>query len=587
MRMQKKWSVAQPISEEYKQQFPEINPIVLQLLYGRGITTQLDIDEFLRADWSHDIHDPFLFSGMDVAVSRIFKAIEHNESIVVFGDYDADGVCGTMILLSALQRIGAQRVVTYIPHRATEGYGLNRDAIDSFASNNVDLIVTVDLGVSNIDEIAHARALGMDVIVVDHHEFHENDQGVVLPDAHAIIHARTPGNPYPYKYLSGTGTAFKVAQALLNHSMEENEAFEKWLLDLVSIGTIADIVPLLGENRTLVKYGLMVMNKTQRLGLRALIEASGLKGNGTGTIGANNHFNLSAWNIAFQIAPRINAAGRINHANEALELLGTQDESEARRFAEDLNTTNKERQRIAETVYKQALAQIGEVSEHDSVLIAYDPEWPIGVVGLVAGRIINQFYRPVILLTDAEGMITGSGRSIEGFDIVKALAKVESHLDRFGGHAMACGLKLSPEKLDAFKKDFREVVQQNLAKSDLQPELKIDLEIAFDSISWELAEAIQEFEPFGEANPQPLLLTKKVIVKFIDTVGAKSQHLKLTVSNDAGDVQYKTIGFNLANGWKEELNAGDKIDIVYELGFNEWNGNRELQIKLKDLRKSY
>jgi len=579
--MTKKWQLARPLSEETKKLFPEINPVVLQLLFNRGLTSKEVIDKFLKPGWQVDVHDPFLFSGMHQGVDRLYGALEKKEKVLIYGDYDADGVCGTAILYNTLKRIGFDQVECYIPHRESEGYGLNLQVIEKIYKLGVDLIVTVDLGVANIDEIKKARELGMDVIVVDHHEIKHDDSGqAILPVANSIIHARVPGDEYPYKYLSGTGTAFKLAQALLAQSMEENEAFEKWLLDLACIGTVADMVPLTGENRVIVKYGLTVLSKTQRLGLKELIKIARVNGR-------NGESKFSVWNVAWQIAPRVNAAGRISHAQEALDLLLTDSQAKAEALASDLNSVNQERQKITEQIFKEAREIIGEITSEKYLLAAYNKTWPLGVVGLVAGKLANKYYRPVVLLAEAEGKIKGSARSIPEFHMVKGLEAVKDVLDAFGGHEGAAGFTVHKGKQEEFMAKLSKVAQARLENQDLRPSIDIDLEIDFREVNPDLAASVARFEPFGEANPMPLFLSRKLIVKQMDTVGANNQHLKLQVCDERGANLCKVIGFNLTNGWKDNLQIGDKIDIVFELGFNEWNGNTELQIKLKDLQKSF
>ncbi len=582
--MNSNWKIKPPITEQIRKRFYDVNPVVLQLLVNRGLNSKKEFDEFLKPDWSKDVHDPFLIPDMEKAVGRIFEAKEKKEKVAIFGDYDADGICGVTILLNAFKRIGLEGIVTYIPHRVEEGYGININALNTLKDKGVKLIVTVDLGIGNVDEIAWARANGMDVIVIDHHEFKIGDDGIILPDAYAVIHARVPGSQYPYKYLSGAGTAFKFVQALFDHSLENHEAYEKWLLDLVAISTIADIVPILGENRTLVKYGLMVLNKTQRVGIRKLISVAKINGRGGGVISAHNHFNLDAWNVAFQIAPRINAAGRISHADNALALLTSDNDEDAEMYARDLNNINIDRQKRAENMYKEAVEQIGDVTDK-YLLVAHSPEWEVGIVGLVAGKIANQHNRPTILLTSVNDMIVGSGRSIEGFDLKSGLDSVMEHLDRAGGHAMACGIRMRPENKDLFVSAFTDVVKRALSKiGNLHPTVWIDMELEFKHINREIIDVVNQFAPFGESNPTPLFVSTRLIVENIMFMGGNKQHLKLALTDEFGEAKHSAIGFFMADKWKDKLSIGEKVDIVYELGINEWNGSSEIQIKIKDLR---
>ncbi len=559
-----------------------VHPIVLKLLAQRGITRPDSIQEFLNPNWNDHVHDPAIFAHMEKTVERIFKAIETGEHVTIFGDYDADGTCGTTILYTTFKRLGMQNVDYYIPHRQREGYGMNKEAVKKISEKGTTLIITVDLGISNVEEIAYANELGMEVIIIDHHEFQEENGNIVLPPAYAIVHTRIPGETYPCKHLSGAGTAFKVAQALLSHSLEDNEGFEKWLLDVVAIATVADIVPLIEENRTLVKYGLMVLGKTRRPGLRKLIELAGIKTKG---FGPSLVFDVDSWSIGFQIAPRINAAGRMQHANEAVKMLLSEQDHEAERLANILSDLNKERQKVGEHMYKEAEAQVKE-KEDSPVLIVYKQDWPMGLVGLVAGKLSNEHYKPVIALTDAEGMIAGSGRSVEGVDIIEMLTKVRDDLERFGGHSAACGLKLKPEQLESFKENFTACIKEELKNIDLKPTLHIDSVLTFSEITSELVKGIMSLEPFGEANEEPVFLTRVARVETLSTVGTQQQHLRLTLTDATDRSGIGAIGFRLGTQWRETLQVNDLVDIVYTLGFNEWNGSKSIQLVLKDLKKS-
>lgn len=576
------WNIKQPI-KEMPDTSMDVHPIVLALLAQRGITAPEIVEAFLRPEWSKHVHDPYIFTDMQKVVERIFKAIESGEKVTIFGDYDADGTCGTAILYTTFKRLGMQHVDYYIPHRQDEGYGLNTTAIDEIADNGTTLLVTVDLGISNVEEIAHANERGMEAIVIDHHEFQEANGEIILPEAYAIVHTRVPGETYPCKHLSGAGTAFKVAQALLAHSLEDHEGFEKWLLDLVAIATVADIVPLIEENRTLVKYGLMVLSKTLRPGLRSVIESAGIKIKG---FGPQARFDISSWNIGFQIAPRINAAGRMTHANEAVQMLLAEQEHDARQLAETLSELNKERQKVGEQMYREAKTQMESHDPNAPVIVVYNSEWPMGLVGLVAGKLSNEFYKPVIALTDAEGMIAGSGRSVDGLDIVEMLGNVKDDLVRFGGHGAACGLKLNHDQLESFTKNITTTVAEALKDTALEPTLHIDAELHFVDITPALVSGLLELEPFGEAHEEPVFITKAARIRSLTTVGAQQQHLRLTLTDSTSQTPLNAIGFRLGSEWREALQTDDLVDIVYTLGFNEWNGNKSIQLILKDLRKS-
>jgi len=587
----KKWILAKKISNRVINKFPEIHPVVLQLLSNRGLTSQEKIDEFLMPDYSQDIHDPFLFQDMRKAVERIIKAIEKKEKILVYGDYDVDGVCSAVLLVDSLKNMGAVSVDVYIPDRETEGYGLNKEAIKEIAKEKTNLLITCDCGITSKEEIVLANDLGIEVIITDHH-----CQPPELPDkALAIINPKLEKEKYPFKDLAGVGVAFKLIQALLKDErikIKNKEAFEKWLLDLVALGTVADCMPLLGENRTLVKYGLIVLNKSRRIGLRELIGVAGL--DKKNNFNNNNNlkkleFSLDTYNIAFQLGPRINAAGRMNHASTAYRLLVTQDKEGARRIAFNLNQTNKERQKLVEKIFQEAKKQIGKVNSEKKILFAlgeHKNNWLAGLIGLIAGKICENYYRPAIVMSETEKEIIGSGRSIPEFDITNALEKSKKYLARFGGHKGACGFTLKKKSLlKGFKNKLRKIAQEELRGKELMPSFLIDVEIKLNEIDWKLYEDLKKFEPYGEGNLRPKFLTKNLQILGIERVGQEGQHLRLFLQDDEFNSK-KFISFNSGDEWGEKLKIGDRIDVVYEMSVNLWNGSKELQLKIIDLRFS-
>ncbi len=572
-----RWRIAPAITEEVRNKFPEIDPVILQLLWNRGIKTQEQIDEFLYPDYSQDLHDPFLFLDMEKAVERIFRAVETGEKIMVHGDYDADGVCSALIMVSTLRALGVN-VDVYLPHRELEGYGLNMQTVEESGRNGVNLIITTDCGISNREEIKKAVELGMEVIVTDHHA----EPPQVPEDTVAIIDPQLSREKYPFKELSGAGVAFKVVQAILKNPKSEirnpkfgidnKEAFEKWLLDLVAIATIADIMPILGENRTLVKYGLLVLNKTRRLGLRKLIESLGL----------NKNKLLDAKNVAFQIGPRLNSAGRINHANQAYALLETDDESRVDELVASLSKTNEERQMLSDQIIVEAKSQIGK-PEQENFLFAVGKDWPLGIVGLIAGKIADEFWRPAIVMTEKEGVIVGSGRSIPEFDIIAALREAKEFLSRYGGHAGACGFTLRDKKdLGKFKEALQKIADREFAGKEITPAVEIDAEVGLEKINWELFEILEKFAPFGKGNERPKYLAKNLKVEGAEVVGQNKNHLRLMLSQGNGQ-RKKFIGFCFGE-WCQKLKVGDRIDVVFEVDVNEWNGSRELQLKIIAIR---
>ncbi|HBZ36883.1 MAG: Single-stranded-DNA-specific exonuclease RecJ [Parcubacteria group bacterium GW2011_GWD1_42_9] len=568
----KLWQLAEPISADILGQFPELDPVLLQLLWNRGLKDQAAIDEFLNPDWLADVHDPFLFKDMKRAVERIYEAIGGNQTIGVFGDYDADGVTAAVIITSTLKKLGA-KVEVYLPHREREGYGLNEEAIRYLKDRGVSLLITCDCGVANPSQVSLANSLGLTVIVTDHHQAQAE-----LPAAFAILHPGLAGESYPFKFLSGGGVAFKLVQGLLRYegchlSQTEREIQEKWLLDLVAISTVADMVKLTGENRTLVKYGLTVLRKTRRLGLKKLIEVAGL-----------NFDDLDTYAIGFQIAPRINAAGRMDHANAAYALLMSENSTEAEELARSINLTNSQRQAITDVMFKEACEQIGKINIKTFFIQAYKPEWSLGLVGLVAGKLVQQYNRPALVMCQVGDKIAGSGRAgVGGFDLANALTACSEYLVSFGGHKEAAGFSLSINQLENFLSKFAKLAKAHLSGQDLTAKLAVDAVFTLDKIDWHIAEQVELLEPFGQGNPGARFASYGVLIANTQPVGSAGQHLRLELSFESSHQRF--IWFNSAESSKQ-FSIGDKVDVVYEVGVNEWNNTRQLELKVVDIKKS-
>lgn len=567
--LEKKWQQKPNLSTKELQKFPEINYIILQLLYNRGIDTQEKIDQFLLPDYGENLFDPFLFNDMEKAVKRIFKAIEKKEKIVVYGDYDADGVTSSAILVEVLKELGAE-IDIYIPFRETEGYGLNIEAAKSLIGVGLKLLITVDCGISNKEEIKILTENKVDVIVTDHHH-----EPLAIPDAYAILNPHLKKEKYPFKDLAGCGVAFKLVCGLVlrqkNYKVKQlEEGFEKWLLDLVAIGTVADMQPVLGENRILVKYGLVVLQKTRRLGMLKLIEKMN-----------SNLTQIDERVIGWQISPRLNAAGRLNHASSAYELLITDNLNKAETLAEELNKTNLERQQITEKITAEAKELLGEIKDK-KLLITVGNDWPTGIVGLVSGRITDEFNLPSLVISRYNGEIIGSGRSIPEFNIIEALEDCNDFLRRYGGHAQACGFTLkNEENLSKFEKKMTELANALLKGKNLKPVIEIDANINLEDVNWELFDELEKFKPYGEGNFKPKFLAKNLTVVEAKSIGSQGKHMRLMVKHNTQIIR-KTIGFCFGN-WCARIKAGDKIDMIFEIDANEWNGNRELQLKIVDL----
>lgn len=565
--MQKRWQLAKPAPKDFIEKFPEYSPLVLQLLYNRGLTTQTQIDEFFNPDYEGDLHDPFLYSDMEKAVKRILKAAKNKEKVAVYGDYDADGVTSTVLLVELLQKIGISGQV-YIPDRRKEGYGLKEKAIEWLASKGVSLIVTCDCGVSNYEEVKFAKKKGIEMIITDHHHIAHK-----LPKAYAVVCAKKEEDKYPFEELTGVGVAFKLAQAIQSRMGTDLESgFEKWFLDLVAIGTVADCAPLLGENRTLVKYGLSILEKTNRLGLQALMKTAGV-----------NSEKLDSHTIGFLIGPRLNAASRMNHANNAYKLIMAKTKDEAEGYTRQLDQANRERQKIQEKIFDEVKDKVGEIAKEKMIVFEADPSWPAGVVGIVASKVVEEYSKPALLMEKDREESEGSARSVPGFDIIEAITQCSDLLLEYGGHSMAAGFTLENKNLEEFERRLENLAKEKLKDEDLIPCVKIDTEITPKEINWELYGQIEKFAPFGGGNEKPVFTLKEMKIVDLLGVGLKQKHLKLKLA-DAENKVWEAIGFNFGE-WKNKLEIGNLIDIAFELEEHKWNGKRELQMKLVDLKK--
>lgn len=586
--MEKHWHVLPPIPKEFTNSFPELPPIVAALLYHRGIRTQAAIDEFLSPDYSDHVHDPYQFRDMAKAMERIFAARDRGEKITIHGDYDADGVSASVIL-SSLFRILSITHDVFLPHRETDGYGLNKKTVELLAAQGSKVIITCDCGISNVEEINLAQSLGMDVIVTDHHSIPKT-----LPNAFAIIHPKIEGETYPDKGLSGGGVAFKLAQALLKKHKETNEvlpngdrheAFEKWLLDMVAISSVADMVPLLGESRTLTKFGLLVLNKTRRIGLQKLLMEARLRNDD-----GSNKREITADTIGFHIAPRINAAGRMNHANVAYNLLITDDPIAATDLAFELDQNNQARQKMTDELVRLAVEQVERDQKDQPVLFVIGKGWATGIVGLIASRIKEMYQKPTIAMTE-QTLINGSGRSITGFNLVESLQEMPEFFLKFGGHPMACGFTLKDNALlEPFKEALIDAYREKTTNADMRPILSIAAEIDLEQVNWDLFDILDKFKPFGQANEKPKYLARQLTVTGLEPVGQDGKHLRILVRHRTPRIR-KMIGWNLCspdrpNAIGKLLKIGDIIDIVFEIDVNEWNGNRELQMTIVDIKKN-
>lgn len=562
--MIKKWEfynsdekLVDEICEKYN-----LNKVIGKIIVNRHVVNDEDVRIFIIPT-RDDFHDPFLFKGMDIAVERIIKAINNKEKILIYGDYDVDGITSTTVLKKYLMDRGIS-VDTYIPNRLHEGYGLNKKAIDTIKERNIDLIITVDCGISAIEEVDYAVRLGMDIIVTDHHEVGEK-----LPNALAVIDAKRKDNTYPFRALAGVGVVFKLIQALSIKLEIKPEEYLKYL-DLVCVGTISDIVPLEGENRTIAKLGLMLIKVTRNLGLRELIKSSGYK-------------EIDSNTISFGVAPRINACGRMGHEEEALKLFLAEDLESATKITKELNEYNTLRQSTEKAIYEEAVQQIekNHLDANNSIVLG-GKGWHHGVIGIVSSKVTDKYYKPSILLSFEDNIAKGSGRSVPGFDLYEGLAKCEDLLEKYGGHSMAVGLTLKKENLENFKERFEQIAKEKNIK-ELVPIIYIDDELKLKDINMDLVKSISILEPFGEANKVPLFLIRNLKIDSIRAL-SEGRHLKLTLRDE--NFVINAIGFELGY-LAEEYRIGDRIDVVGTLEINSFNGFSSIQINMKDIRKSY
>ena len=562
--MNKKWQIyetdenkIQEISQKYN-----LNKLLSTILANRNIIDEKDIKQFLTPT-RKDFHDPFLIHDMEKAVERIIKAIEKQEKVTIYGDYDVDGITSITVLKRYLSDRGLE-VETYIPNRLNEGYGLNKEAIEKIHNNGCQLMITVDCGISGLEEIEYANSLGIETIVTDHHE-----PGNELPKAFAVIDNKRKDSNYPFRELAGVGVVFKLIQAI---SIKLGLAEEEYLkyLDIVCIGTISDIVPLVDENRVITKLGLMLVRQTKNIGLKAILKTSGYN-------------KIDSNTISFGVAPRINACGRMGVAEEALELFLSKNVNHVMELARKLNDHNRVRQETEKSIFEEALKQIQEkhLDENNTIVVGGE-NWHHGVIGIVSSKITEMYFKPSILLSfEGDDLGKGSGRSIPGFDLHDALMKCEDCIEKFGGHSMAIGITVKREKLEKLKQELENIAIEEKI-DEIVPIIKIDAKIDLSEVNKEMVESLKELEPFGEGNKMPIFAFKNLKIDSIRAL-SEGKHLKLTLKDNNTIVN--AIGFNMGE-LAQDYRIGDKIDVVGTLEINSFNGTDSIQINMKDLMKS-
>lgn len=546
-------------------QIKDISPPLARLLAARGIDSPEAIERYLAPTYDTQLEDPFALTGMKEAVSTIQAAFADGRQIGVHGDYDADGVTATSLLLDVLSRLG-HAPVAVIPDRYQDGYGLSANTLAKLQDQHVELLITVDCGISNAKEIAQARADGMQVVVTDHHQ-----PPAVLPEAEAVVNPQLPGDSYPNKGLSGVGVAFKLSQALLQRSTltdQQKESAEKWLLDLVAIGTVADLMPLTGENRALVHFGLQVLHQTRRPGLRALAEVAGIRLE-----------QATSTTIGYTIAPRLNAAGRMGSADIALALLTADTADEARANALKLGEANTNRQASTSEIVTEVTKQLGHISDEDKILIASGP-WKSGIVGLAAGKLAQTYHRPTVVIEIAGEEAKGSARSISGFDITAAIASQSEFLTTFGGHPAAAGFSLPTSQLESFTQGLRTYTEENLSAKQLVKRLVIDERLASSDVTLRFVSELHRLEPVGIGNPEARFSLSGTIHS-VRTVGNDRSHLKLELASDDGVVS--TIGFGLGR-FAEQLETGAEVEIAGTPVISTFSGRETVEWQVEDVR---
>ena len=538
------------------------NPLLAQLLLERNLGTPEKVDKFFNPDLK-DLHDPYLMRDMEVAVSRITKALRDGENILIYGDYDVDGITGVSLLYEALFKLGG-KISFYIPNRITEGYGLSREGVRLAATKKVNLILTVDCGITAVDEVAYARECGIEVIICDHHE-----PGEQLPKAYAVLDPKLPDCPYPFKELAGVGVGFKLLQALYT-SLGYGISDLKQFLDLVAIGTAADIVPMLDENRIMVKVGLEQINTNPRRGVFALLESCSLLGR-----------ELDVSLIVFILAPRINAVGRMSAAKKAVHLLTSTSLQQSRNIARLLESENKKRRGIDETTCQEAIVLAEEqIARYDAKILVLAKEgWHPGVIGIVASRIMEKFNRPTILISLREGIGKGSARSTTNFDIYHALKDVEHILDNFGGHKFAAGLTVREENVEFLRNQMQIITDPLISKDDLIPTLEVESEVSLRLLDASFLKSLKQFAPYGPQNMRPVFVSKAVeVVGDIQVVG--SNHLKFKLKQDG--IVIDAIAYNFAEYRDKMKPSRQLIDAAYVIEENTWNGRTTIQMRVKD-----
>jgi len=566
--LKKRWTIKN-VEDEYSVKSLadslNISEILASLLVERNVKTFSEAKQFFRPSLE-SLHDPFLMDNMEEATTRLIEALTENQLICIYGDYDVDGTCATSVLYLFLKELDAN-VEYYIPKRLEEGYGLSKAAIDQVREKGTSLLITVDCGITAIEETEYANQLGMDVIICDHHQ--PKDE---LPNALAVLDPLKPSCNYPFKYLSGAGVAFKLAQGACERIGKRDLPLQ--YIDLVALAGAADIVPLVDENRLLVAEGLNMINNNPRPAMEALIEVSHLQPG-----------QLNSGQVVFTIAPRINAVGRMGDAERAVELLITDDKNEAIKLARILETENYERRKIDVDTFESAIEMVENTldKKNDLSIVLHYEDWHPGVIGIVASRLVEKYYRPTVLLTTIDGVAKGSARSITNFNIYEALEKCEDVLLHFGGHRAAAGVAVEVDKVEEFKEKFNNIVRESLSEDDLLPEIRIDSKLKFSEITPKFLKVLEQFSPFGPGNMRPVFLSEDVQISNMPRI-VGTNHLLLSLKQEGSERIFDCIGFNMGEFCDPIINNNSKMDVVFTIDRTVRDGRVFPQFRLKDIK---
>lgn len=581
--MTKNWQIYPEAPQDFFNLFPEYSKLTLQLLYNRDIKTQKEIEEFFNYNYENNIHDPFLFSQMKKAVNRVKEAIKKSEKIAIWADYDADGVCGSSILYLLLRKfIDLENLDVYLPDRNKEGYGLHKENLEALAKWGAKLLITVDCGISNMEEVKLVNELGMDVIICDHHLVPD-----IPPPAFAILNPKAKNETYPFKFLAGVGVAFKFTTAILKSFDKEFleskglfEGYEKWFLDLVAIATVADYVPLLGENRALVKYGLYVLSKTNKIGLRILLFKTGLIPQVDEDKLATT---LTTQDLSFSLIPRINAMGRLAHASTSFKLLTTNNSEEAEWLAKAIESKNSERQKLSNDAMEQIKNKF--TAEDTHIFEVFDEKTAPGILSTVATRLVELYQKPIFVCSKKDDITVCSCRAVSPFNIVEALSEAKDFLEFYGGHPQAAGLTVKNGNLLKLQQKLADIFNTAMKNNSQPPApLLADMELPFSEVNFEMLDEIKKMEPFGMANWYPRFIIKNIIISEIKFLGREEKHLKMFLSNKTvSDKDLEAVAFNILPKYKE-LKAGDIIDIIFEPHLDRYSGFEKLLLKIVDFR---